>query len=444
MDEPFAARIRDRSAGIGVVGLGYVGMPLAMAYADAGFTVSGLDVSDERVALLRRGESYLMDVPSSNVRGHVEARRFVPTTDYGNLAAADVIFVCVPTPFDRSKAPDLSYVEAAARGLAGVLRQGQLIILESTTYPGTTEEVLVPLLERSGLAAGKDFWVAFSPERIDPGNKRFTIANTPKVVGGIDAESTERAAFVLEQVGATAAVHRVSGPKVAELTKLLENTFRAVNIALVNELAMLCDRMHIDVWEVIEAAKTKPYGFMAFYPGPGVGGHCIPVDPYYLSWKAREYDFSTKFIEIAAETNLEMPFFTVDKIRRTLRQVGKPLLGAKILVLGAAFKRDIDDGRNSAAVRVMEILSDEGVEVCYHDPYIPWVTISTDEGVASSRELRSVELTEEIVRSVDCVAILVGHSNVDYGTIIANAGLVFDAVNAAAGLPRQGTSVVRL
>ena len=445
MNSSFAARVADRSAVIAIVGLGYVGMPLAMAYARAGFSVVGFDVDDGRVEALRRGESHLMDVPGATVQAHLSSGKFEPTADAKRLATADVIFVCVPTPFDRAKAPDLTFVESAARTIASVLRAQQLVLLESTTYPGTTEEVLIPILERSGLRAGHDFCVAFSPERIDPGNRQFTIENTPKVVGGIDAESTERAALILEQVVQAGGVHRVSTPRAAELTKLLENTFRAVNIALVNELTMLCDRMGIDVWEVIDAARTKPYGFMAFYPGPGVGGHCIPVDPYYLSWKAREFDFSTKFIEIAAETNLQMPFFTVEKLRRVLRERGQPLAGAKLLVLGAAFKRDIDDARNSAAIRVIEILRAEGADVSYHDRHIPSIAVrerlhgASDDG--PSIRLQSVDLTDEALASADCVVVLVGHSAVDYARVLRQARFVFDAVNAT---QTSNAGVVRL
>lgn len=437
MNEAFRRSVVDRTAKIAVVGLGYVGMPLALAFGEAGFVVLGYDVNEARLADLRAGRSYLLDVPVQTVRDLVAAGRLVPTADRADLAQAEVIFVCVPTPFDRAKAPDLSYVDAAARAIAGTLRPGQLVLLESTTYPGTTEEVLVPILETSGLKAGADFFVAFSPERIDPGNREYGIQNTAKVVGGINEESADRAALVLRQVVDQSEVRIVSTPRAAELTKLLENTFRAVNIALVNELAMLCDRMRIDVWEVIDAAKTKPYGFMPFYPGPGVGGHCIPVDPYYLSWKAREFDFSTKFIEIAAEVNLQMPFFTVEKLRRMLRDHGIALRGADLLVLGAAFKRDIDDARNSSAVRVMEILCAEGAKVRYHDPHVPEIRLANGL-FGMGRELlsvRSTDLTEDAVRAADCVVILVGHTTIDYAWVLDAARLVFDAVNAMGRTP---------
>lgn len=418
-----------------VIGCGYVGLPLATAFADAGFTVVGIDVDERRVEQLLRGQSYILDVPSASLAPLVRAGRLRATSDYDALRGADVIFVAVPTPFDRARQPDLSYITAAAERVAERLRAGQLIILESTTYPGTTDEVLRPILERSGMRAGRDFYLAFSPERIDPGNKRYRIANTPKVVGGVDPESTALAVHVLRQVITEGAVHPVSSARAAELTKLLENIFRAVNIALVNELAMLCDRMGIDIWEVIEAASTKPYGFMPFYPGPGVGGHCIPVDPYYLAWKAREFDFYTKFIELAAETNLAMPFFVVDRVRRALSARDRALHGARILALGAAFKKNIDDPRNSAAIRVMEILRDEGAMVEYHDPYVAEIQLASslyrDDG--QGIRLRSVPLERDRITAADCVVILVGHSDVDYDLVLRHAKVVFDAVNATRG-----------
>src|SRR6266566_7133723 len=423
--------IDDKSARVGVIGCGYVGLPLAVAYAKAGYSVVGVDVDAERVRKLCAGESYIQDISSKVLGAEVKAGRFTATTDYEALRKANIVFVAVPTPFDRAKQPDLRYVTKAAEGIAAILNKGQLVVLESTTYPGTTDEVMRPILERSGLRAGIDFYLAFSPERIDPGNKTFGIENTPKVVGGIDAESTALAAAAL-QVITKGSIKTVSSARVAELTKLLENTFRAVNIALVNELAMLCDRMDIDIWEVIDAAATKPYGFMPFYPGPGVGGHCIPVDPYYLSWKAREYDFHTKFIELAAETNLQMPFFTVGRIRKQLNDAGLALRGSRVLVLGASFKKDIDDARESAAIRVMEILNAEGAAVEYHDPYVPAIRLANPIFASNGHHdtLRSVPLDAERLRQADCVVILVAHSAVDYGALLREAPRVFDAVNA--------------
>jgi UDP-N-acetyl-D-glucosamine dehydrogenase len=434
-------RIRSRSAGVGVVGCGYVGLPLSQAFADAGYNVVGIDVDARRVEALNRGVSHILDVPADSLRKNIAAGRFRATTDFAAAGDLDVLFISVPTPFDRAKQPDLSFIVAAARGVAAHLRPDQLIVLESTTFPGTTDEVLRPILEEGGLVAGRDFYLAFSPERIDPGNKKYKIHNTPKVVGGVDPESTKLAVFALEQIITTGGVHAVSSARAAELSKLLENTFRAVNIALVNELAMLCDRMDIDLWEVIGAAATKPYGFVPFYPGPGVGGHCIPVDPYYLSWKAREYDFHTKFIELAAETNLEMPFFTATRIQRLLNEHGRSTNNATILVLGATFKPDIDDARNSAAIRVMEVLRSEGACVEYHDPFAPRISVANRLFDAEDRTaLESVELTPERLARADCVAILVAHSSIDYDAVMQHATLVFDAVNATGGRHGNATA----
>ncbi len=430
--------INERTARVGVIGCGYAGLPLAVSFAKAGYHVTAVDSDAERVRRLCAGDSYIRDVASSTLAAQLNERRFVATTEYAALHDVDAIFIVVPTPFDRAKQPDLSHVVQAAEGIATVLRKGHLVVLESTTYPGTTDEVIRPVLERSGLKAGADFHLAFSPERIDPGNRTFGIENTPKVVGGIDSESTALATALL-QVVTSEKVHTVSSPRVAEMTKLVENTFRAVNIGFVNELAMLCDRMGIDVWEVIEAAATKPYGFMPFYPGPGMGGHCIPVDPYYLSWKAREFDFHAKFIELAGEINLAMPFFTVGRIRKLLNDAGRPLRGSRILVLGAAFKKDIDDARESAAVRVMEILAAEGTLVEYHDPYVPAVRLASSVFASKGQHetLRSVPLDDDRLRKADCVVILVAHSSVDYAAVTRESVRVFDAVNATRGRTGQ-------
>lgn len=443
-----AGRIDDRSASVAVVGLGYVGLPLAMAFAAAGFRVVGIEADAERVKCLDQGKSHILDISAETLAAAIRAGRFRATADYDALREVDVVFVSVPTPFDRAKQPDLRYVIAAGEGIAGRLRAGQLVVLESTTFPGTTEEILRPILERSGLRAGRDFHLAFSPERIDPGNRTYGIVNTPKVVGGVDSESTALAQRLLECIITEGRVVAVSCAGAAEFTKLLENTFRAVNIALVNEMAQLCDRMGIDIWEVIDAASSKPYGFMPFYPGPGVGGHCIPVDPYYLSWKAREYDFTAKFIELAAETNLEMPFFTSARVRRMLAASQIPLVGASILVLGASFKKNIDDSRNSAAIRVMEVLRAEGAQVAYHDPYVPRIRLATslygaeahDEHHARGEVLSSVAIEPALLAAADCVVILVAHSGVDYELVLAHAKRVFDAVNVLGG--RQGAALV--
>jgi UDP-N-acetyl-D-glucosamine dehydrogenase len=387
----------------------------------------------------------------------VKAGRLSASTAYGDCIQADAMVICVPTPFTRMKAPDVSYIEHACRSLAPYLAPGALVVLQSTTYPGTTEELVRPILETPGRLAGRDFLLAFSPERIDPGNKHFGAHNTPKVVGGIDAASCEAACALFALLVPPEQIHRVSGPKTAEMCKLLENIFRSVNIALVNELAKLCDRMQMDIWEVIDAAATKPFGFMPFYPGPGVGGHCIPVDPYYLSWKAREYDFYTKFIELAAEVNSSMPFFTVNRIAEALNRQGKPLLGARILVLGAAFKRDIDDPRNSPAVEVMKTLLARGAEVSYHDPYVAEVrldgthpacavegTAGRDPGVAPGRRLWSVPLTENALASQDCVCLVVAHSTFDIPSLLKHSRLLMDATGATRRFPQDRGSVIRL
>lgn len=439
--EALRQALRSRTARIGVVGCGYVGLSLAQAYAHAGFTVTGIDNDAGRVATMNEGMSHILDVPTEELRASVRAGRFRATGDYAAVRDVDIVFISVPTPFDRAKQPDLSFIHAAANGIAPHLHAGQLVILESTTFPGTTDEVLRPVLEARGVRAGKDFFLAFSPERIDPGNKQFRISNTAKVVGGVDPESTALAVFALEQIVTEGGVHAVSTARAAEFTKLLENTFRAVNIALVNELAMLCDRMAIDLWEVIQAAATKPYGFTPFYPGPGVGGHCIPVDPYYLSWKAREYDFHTKFIELAAETNLAMPFFTASRIQRLLNDSGRASHDANVLVIGATFKPNIDDARNSAAIRVMEILRAGGACIEYHDPFAPRIALNSSLFSESVRvKLESVSLTPARVAAADLVAILVGHADVDYPMVLERARLVFDAVNATRG--RAGKAVV--
>ncbi len=364
------------------------------------------------------------------------------TTNYEALKQVDVIFICVPTPFDSMKSPDLTYVRQAADGIADYLQAGQLVVLQSTTYPGTTEEVVQPVLEKTGLIAGKDFFLAFSPERIDPGRVDFTVENTPKVVGGINPESAKLTGSLLAHL--TPQIHIVSSPRAAEMTKLLENIFRSVNIALVNELAVLSERMGIDLWEVIEAAKTKPFGFMPFYPSPGVGGHCIPVDPYYLSWKAREYDFYTRFIELAAEVNGDMPYHTVSIIGQGLNGCDKTLRGANILVLGVAFKPNIDDARNSPAERVIELLIKRGANVFYHDPYVPNFRVGGDVVLKNVVTFKSVELSPETLAGVDCTVIITGHNNIDYNWVVDQSLLVVDAVNATKHIVKNKDKIIRL
>ncbi len=435
-------RIVTRAAHVGIIGLGYVGLPLATAFARAGFRTIGIDISESKVNSIVAGRSYIPDVPDDELAPHVQSGRLTATLDYDGLGEADAIFICVPTPYDAQRAPDLSYIQAASYGIRPHLRPDQLIVLQSTTYPGTTEEIVLPILAKSGLQVGVDFYLAFSPERIDPGNKHWSAYNTPKVVGGITPECTRLATALLRQMGAL--VHPVSSPRAAELTKLLENTFRAVNIALVNELALLAERMEIDFWEVVEAAKTKPFGFMPFYPGPGVGGHCIPVDPYYLSWKAREYDYYTEFIELAGEVNQAMPYHVVDLISQALSLRGEPLRGARVLVLGVAFKPDIDDARNSPAARVIELLLRRGALVRYHDPYVPRFQVGNDVFHRDPVDLQSVPLTERELADADCVVVVTGHRSLDYPAIVQSADVVVDTCNVTADISDPEARIVRL
>ena len=435
-------KIEAKKARICIIGLGYVGLPLAVGFAKAGYRVFGLDVDGGKVVALKHGESYIRDVLGQEVSPLVTAGMLIPTTDYYTLGLVDVIFICVPTPFDAMKAPDLSFIVGASEGIESYLRPEQLIVLQSTTYPGTTEEVVLPILERSGLKAGVDFHLAFSPERINPGDRVFTAENTPKVVGGLTPQCGELARTLLAQL--TPEVHVVSSPRVAEMTKLLENIYRSVNIALVNELALLSERMGIDIWEVIEAASTKPFGFMPFYPGPGVGGHCIPVDPYYLSWKAREYDFYTKFIELAAEVNQAMPYHVVSKISEGLNRQGKPLRGAWVLILGVTFKRDVDDARNSPAQRIIELLLGQEVQVSYNDPYVPQFRVGHDVFYRDGLTLRSVNLSENLLAEHDCTVIVAGHTSYDYAWVVRHAPLIIDTVNATKGVSEGGEKILRI
>ena len=419
-----------------------MGLPLAVAFAHAGRSVVGVDVDARKVAQLNAGKSYLADIASEDVVRAVRSGALTATTDYDALRDCDVIFICVPTPFDAMRAPDLSFVVSAAEGIAPRLSRGQIVILQSTTYPGTTQEVVQPILERSGLKGGVDFDLAFCPERIDPGRTDWTVSNTPRVVGGVTPESTQRAAVVLGALGAP--VHCVSSPRVAEMTKLLENIFRSVNIALVNELALLSERMGIDIWEVIHAASTKPFGFMPFTPGAGVGGHCIGVDPYYLSWKAREYDFHTNFIELAAEVNQNMPFHVVDLVAQALDRLHVAMSDATLLVLGVAFKRDVDDPRNSPAERVIELLLRRGAKVMYHDPYVPKFHVGGNVFYREPVALLSQPLTEDNLRKAHCAVIVTGHRVVDYGFVVRTAPAVVDCCNATFAVDGDKRHVARL
>ncbi len=429
------SKIANKTARLAVVGLGYVGLPLAVEFAREGFPVVGVDIDARKVASLNARVSYIPDVPTPKLRRVIAQKKFLATTDFAALEQTDVIFICVPTPFDAMKAPDLGPVISATQSITPHLRAGQLVILQSTTYPGTTEEVCLPILEQSGLRAGKDFHLAFSPERIDPGatsSAGWNVKNTPKTLGGLTPRCTALAKKLL--VHLTPQVFVVSSPRAAEMSKLLENIFRSVNIALVNELALLCERMDIDIWEVIEAAKTKPFGFMPFYPGAGVGGHCIPVDPYYLSWKAREYDFYTRFIELAADVNQGMPYHVVKLARDALNRAGKSLRGARVLVLGVAFKPNVDDARNSPAERVMELLLQSAARVQYHDPFVSRFHIGGDVFHRARVDFQSVPLTRAALRACDLALIVTAHKSVNYRLVVENAPLIVDSANATKGL----------
>ncbi len=412
---------------VAVMGLGYVGLPLALAFAERGLRTYGIDVDARRVELLRAGTSYIGDVTDEQVR---RARaRFTPTTETAVLDRAEAVIICVPTPLRKTRDPDISYIIAAAEEVARHIHRGMLIILESTTYPGTTEEVLKPILEGSGLKVGRDIFLAFSPERIDPGNKRYTIRNTPKVVGGVTPACTKRAVELYRRI--IERVIPVSSAKTAELVKLLENTFRVINIGLVNEMTMLCRRMGVDVWEVVDAAATKPFGFMPFYPGPGIGGHCIPVDPLYLSWKAKLFNFTTRFIELADEINRRMPEYVVGLVADALNDHGKPIRGSHILLLGVAYKKDVADTRESPALEVLELLLRRGAHVLYNDPFVP-------ELVSNGRRWCSSELNEPLFEEVDCSVILTDHSLYDWPWIVNCSKLVVDTRNATRGLTARG------
>ena len=419
------SRIEVQGVTCGVVGLGYVGLPLAMELVRAGYRVVGFDVSKRVVDEVNAGRSHVRDVAAEDVARAVESGRFSATTEMARLTECDAISICVPTPLSKTKDPDVSYVVAATEAVADALRPGQLIILESTTYPGTTRELVLPTLERAGRRVGADFFLCFSPERVDPGNEQWQTKNTPKVIGGVTPMCLEAGMALYSRV--MDRLVPVSSPEAAELTKLLENTFRAVNIALVNEMAQAADRLGVDVWEVIEAAGTKPFGFMKFIPGPGIGGHCIPLDPYYLAWKMKTLDFRTRMVEQAGEINAEMPRFVASKVQDALNDVGKAVRGSRILVLGVAYKRDIDDVRESPALDVMRLLEDKGADVVYHDPHVP---VLREEG----HEKVGVALTDDELRAADVVVITTDHSSVDYAHVVKVAQLVVDTRNATAGL----------
>jgi UDP-N-acetyl-D-glucosamine dehydrogenase len=413
-------KIQDRTARVGVVGLGYVGLPLAVEFAQAGFPVTGIDLNPEKAARLNAGDSYIPDVPSAVLGPLAASGKLRASTDFGVIAELDTIDICVPTPLRKTKDPDMSFIVSSCQEIAKYLHPGMLLILESTTYPGTTDELLLPMFEASGLRAGRDFFLCFSPERVDPGNPTYRTANIPKVVGGITPACTQMGALFYQQ--AMERVVPVSSTQVAEMVKLLENTFRMINIGMVNELAMMCDRMGINVWEVIDAAATKPFGFMPFYPGPGLGGHCIPIDPFYLSWKTRQAGMEARFIELAGYINGQMPHYVLDKIQNALNDRGKALNGAHVHILGVAYKRDIDDVRESPALDVMHLLARHKARVTYSDPYVPEVN-------SDVFKLRSEPL-DEIAPRADCLVIITNHSAFDYARILDRAQLIVDTRNA--------------
>ncbi len=428
-------RIESREARIGVVGLGYVGLPLALEFAKAGFRTTGYDLDAEKTRVLAEGGSYIEDVPAAQVREQVETGRLEATTDPGSLAEMDVINVCVPTPLTKTKDPDVSHIVAAVEEIRKRLRSGQLIILGSTTYPGTTQELFVPLLEQSGLKAGRDFCVAFAPERIDPANKQFHVRQVPKVVGGTSPTCTALASAVYETIFDS--VVPVSSAQSAEMVKLLENTFRAINIGLANEVALMCDKLGLDVWEVIDAAATKPYGFMKFTPGPGLGGHCIPVDPAYLAWKMKSLNFSARFIELATEINGHMPEHVATRIGDLLNEERLAVNGSNILVIGVAYKADVSDMRESPALDIIQLLVEKGAELRYHDPHVPELEIDGFSG-------KSVELDDQALAAADLVVILTDHSGIDWDRLVAGASRVYDARNATRSVKEGREKVHRL
>ncbi len=414
-------RLRDGSAVFGVVGLGYVGLPLAVEMAKEGNRVIGLEVSQGKTDEVNAGRSYIPDVPTEELAPLVEQGLISATTDFSRVAECDAVAICVPTPLNKMKEPDVSYMVSATEALTPYLRPEMLITMESTTYPGTTDEIVRPILEAGGLKVGTDIYLAFSPERVDPGNPVYQTKNTPKVVGGQTPRCTEMAVAFYESFLDT--VVPVSSTRAAEMTKLLENIFRCVNIALVNELLMLCERMDINIWEVVDAAKTKPFGFMPFYPGPGLGGHCIPIDPFYLSWKAREFDFHTEFIELSGKVNENMPYYVVTRLMSALNTRRKALAGSRVLVLGVAYKNDIDDMRESPAIKIIDLLLDNDAEVVYHDPYVP-------EYHEDGRTVPYVDLTERELADADAVLIVAAHRNLDYDLVVRSADLILDTRNA--------------
>lgn len=430
--------IRARRARVGVIGLGYVGLPLVLRFSEEGFSVIGFDIDPEKVSKLTAGESYIHHIPSERLQALVREKQFEATSDFRRLSEPDCIIICVPTPLTAKKDPDLQYIEATADAVRKTLRKGQLVSLESTTYPGTTEEILLERFRSTGLEVGKDYFLVFSPEREDPGNPKFSTRTIPKVVGGVTEDCLElgRALYgaVIDRV------IPVSSTRAAELVKLLENIYRCVNIALVNELKLLGDRMQIDIWEVIDAASTKPFGYTPFYPGPGLGGHCIPIDPFYLAWKAKEYDFSTRFIQLAGEINTAMPHYVVERIAQTLNEHSKAIRGSRILIVGVAYKKDVDDVRESPALEIMELLNERGAQLSYSDPFIPRLHRMRRHDFS---HMSSVPLNRDTLRSVDLVLITTDHTSVDYNLVVEHSPIVVDTRNATKHVPGASNKVVR-
>ena len=437
-------RITDRSACIGVVGLGYVGLPLIVEFGSKGFTGIGFEVDNEKVESINSGRSYIVDVTDENVKKCVDNGKLTATTDFSSLAKCDVIIICVPTPLRKTKDPDMSFILSAGGQIQKYQRRGQLIVLESTTYPGTTDEVLLPMFKQNGCKLDEDFLLAFSPERVDPGNPQFQTHNIPKVVGGVSKDSTEAAALLYSQI--VGEVHPVSSARVAEACKLWENTFRAINIGMANEMARLCNALGIDTWEVVRAAATKPFGFMPFYPGPGIGGHCIPLDPHYLSWKARQHGFDSQVISLAEQVNSNMPGYVVKLVQHALNDEKKAVNGSKVLVLGVAYKKDIDDMRESPALSVIDLLRAKGADVIYHDPFVPEVTFDHAYTIGDGEPLYNQELTDDLMKGSDCVIICTEHSDIDYNRVCEQSKLIVDTRNALSPDIRNGShaKIVRL
>lgn len=436
--------IAEKRARVGVVGLGYVGLPLIVEFGLKGFEGVGFEVDKKKADDINAGRSYIVDVTDENVKKCVDSGKLTATTDFSKLADCDVIIICVPTPLRKTKDPDMSYIIAAGEEIQKHMRRGQLVILESTTYPGTTDEVLQPMFEEKGFKLDEDFLLAFSPERVDPGNPQFQTHNIPKVVGGVTKDSTEIASFLYSQIVEN--VHSVSSARVAEACKLWENTFRAINIGMANEMAKVCNALGIDTWEVVRAAATKPFGFMAFYPGPGIGGHCIPLDPHYLSWKARQHGFDSQFISLAEQVNSGMPAYVVKLVSTALNDVKKAVNGSKVLILGVAYKKDIDDMRESPALSIIDLLRSRGADLVYHDPFVPEVTFDHAYTIGDGEPLYNTELTDDLIKNSDCVIICTDHSTVDYHRVCELAPLIVDTRNALSEDTRNGSNakIIRL